>query len=106
MGKVLIQITDTEGPLAWSGPPPAGPDQALALLAPDLPLDHVTPNLAPAAANDDDLRVKAVFFARRGCSYVITGGLGGFGLALAAWLVTKGAGHIVLTSKRCVSGPS
>ncbi len=102
MGKVLIQITDTDGPLAHVGPPPAKPDEALALLAPNLPLNHV----APAAASDDGLLVKAVFTARRGCSYVITGGLGGFGLALAAWLVTKGAGHITLTSKRCASGPS
>lgn len=102
MGKVLVQIMDTDAPLAPLGPPTAKPDEALALLAPHLPPDHV----APAAAADDGLLVKAVFTARRGCSYVITGGLGGFGLALAAWLVTKGARHITLTSKRCASGPS
>lgn len=33
-------------------------------------------------------------------SYVITGGLGGFGLALADWLVKHGAKHLLLTSKR------
>ena len=39
--------------------------------------------------------------ARRGDrSYVITGGLGGFGLALAAWLAQRGARHLALTSKR------
>ena len=31
---------------------------------------------------------------------MITGGLGGFGLALAEWLVQKGARNLVLTSKR------
>lgn len=33
-------------------------------------------------------------------TYIITGGLGGFGLALAQWLVQKGARSLVLTSKR------
>ena len=33
-------------------------------------------------------------------SYVITGGLGGFGLALAVWLANRGARAFVLTSKR------
>ena len=31
---------------------------------------------------------------------MITGGLGGFGLALAEWLVQKGVRNLVLTSKR------
>ena len=31
--------------------------------------------------------------------YVITGGLGGFGLELAAWLVERGAKHLILTSR-------
>lgn len=92
MGKVLIQIADTEGRLAWSGPPPAQHD----------PPAGPAPELAP---DEDDLRVKGLFTARSDRSYMITGGLGGFGLALAAWLVTKGARHIVLTSKRCAAGP-
>lgn len=33
-------------------------------------------------------------------SYVITGGLGGFGLALALWLTQRGARSLLLTSKR------
>ncbi|KAK3730951.1 hypothetical protein QZH41_008841, partial [Actinostola sp. cb2023] len=33
-------------------------------------------------------------------SYVITGGLGGFGLEIAHWLVERGAKHLVLTSRR------
>lgn len=32
-------------------------------------------------------------------SYVIAGGLGGFGLELAQWLVTRGAQKLVLTSR-------
>lgn len=88
MGKVLIQIADTEGPLLRSGPPPAEPAPA------------GEPDLAPGA-EEEDTPVKAVFTARRDRSYIITGGLGGFGLALAAWLAAKGAGHLVLTSKRC-----
>lgn len=32
-------------------------------------------------------------------SYVLVGGLGGFGLELANWLITRGAKHIVLTSR-------
>jgi NAD(P)-dependent dehydrogenase (short-subunit alcohol dehydrogenase family) len=31
---------------------------------------------------------------------VITGGLGGFGLAMATWMAEKGARSLVLTSKR------
>ncbi|XP_033753240.1 LOW QUALITY PROTEIN: fatty acid synthase-like [Pecten maximus] len=32
-------------------------------------------------------------------SYIITGGLGGFGLELAQWLINRGARHLVLTSR-------
>ena len=32
-------------------------------------------------------------------SYIITGGLGGFGLELAKWLVSRGATRLVLTSR-------
>lgn len=32
-------------------------------------------------------------------SYIITGGLGGFGLELAQWLVQRGAQKLVLTSR-------
>lgn len=33
-------------------------------------------------------------------TYLVTGGLGGFGLALAQWLARNGAGHIALMSRR------
>ena len=45
-------------------------------------------------------QVEAEFEARPGRSYLVTGGLGGFGLALAAWLAQRGARHITLSSKR------
>lgn len=38
-----------------------------------------------------------------GRSYIIVGGLGGFGLALADWLAQNGARHLVLTSRSGVS---
>lgn len=43
------------------------------------------------------------FIARDDRTYLITGGLGGFGLALAVWLVGRGARKLVLSSKRCAS---
>jgi thioester reductase-like protein len=36
---------------------------------------------------------------RADATYLITGGLGGFGLATAEWLVARGARHVVLTSR-------
>ena len=36
-------------------------------------------------------------------SYVITGGLGGFGLQVADWMSASGAGHLVLLSRRGAS---
>ena len=45
-------------------------------------------------------------------SYVITGGLGGFGLQLTQWLIDRGARTVILTSRSgvktgaCVSLPS
>ena len=36
---------------------------------------------------------------RADATYLITGGLGGFGLATAQWLVASGARHVVLTSR-------
>ena len=37
---------------------------------------------------------------RTGGTYLITGGLGGLGLRTARWLADRGAGHVVLTSRR------
>ena len=38
-------------------------------------------------------------------AFVLTGGLGGFGLELAEWLVERGARHLVLTSRTANSRP-
>ncbi|MEZ2625120.1 SDR family NAD(P)-dependent oxidoreductase [Paenalcaligenes hominis] len=56
------------------------------------PLRHVH---APALTNTLQLRADA--------TYVITGGLGGFGLRTAQWLVEKGAQHLLLLSRRGAS---
>lgn len=50
---------------------------------------------APAAAKPLELAADG--------SYLVTGGLGGFGLRTAEWLAAKGARHLVLISR---SGPS
>jgi len=39
-------------------------------------------------------------------TYLITGGLGGFGLAVAQWLVDRGARHLVLTGRTGASSPA
>jgi NADPH:quinone reductase-like Zn-dependent oxidoreductase/acyl carrier protein len=39
-------------------------------------------------------------------TYLITGGLGGFGLAVAQWLADRGARHLVLMGRRGVSAPA
>lgn len=48
-----------------------------------------------------DLRVPAIArsYADPTGSYLVTGGLGGFGLELTEWLVSRGAKHLVLTSR-------
>jgi len=53
------------------------------------------------AEPSETMRVKPIFVARGDRTYVLTGGLGGFGLALAVWLSQRGARHFVLSSKRC-----
>ncbi|MEV6120480.1 type I polyketide synthase [Streptomyces sp. NPDC052077] len=54
-------------------------------LTPRPPAD-TTPDTAPPALRPD-------------ASYLITGGLGGLGLTLAAWLADRGARHILLTGR-------
>nr|WP_280338238.1 SDR family NAD(P)-dependent oxidoreductase [Salinicola acroporae] len=52
------------------------------------------PTMAPAPARDIPLTLDAAG------SYVVTGGLGGFGLATAEWLAAKGARRLLLLSRR------
>ncbi len=47
-----------------------------------------------------EMQIREPFLAREDRTYIISGGVGGFGLALAVWLVGRGATKLVLTSKR------
>jgi amino acid adenylation domain-containing protein len=49
---------------------------------------------AIAPGDDEPLRLRA------DASYLITGGLGGFGLAVARWMADRGARHLVLLSRQ------
>src|SRR5262249_32706196 len=42
---------------------------------------------------------------RADATYLITGGLGGFGLAVAQWMVEQGARHLVLAGRRGIHSP-
>ena len=46
------------------------------------------------------IRTEPVPPIRSDASYLVTGGLGGFGLETAKWLVAQGARHLVLVSRR------
>ncbi len=46
------------------------------------------------------MAIREPFTARGDRVYIISGGVGGFGLALAVWLAGRGATKLVLTSKR------
>ncbi len=52
--------------------------------------DYITPVPIP---EDEPLRLKA------DATYMITGGLGGFGLAVAQWMLQSGARHLVLVGR-------
>ena len=54
--------------------------------------------LKQSEAAEIQLSAGAVVFRRDG-AYLVTGGLGGLGLRVAAWMVSKGAGTIVLTTR-------
>ena len=98
---------------------PAGPgaalEEVLARIATGelAPLRHTTWPLAETSAAMDYMRAarhigKIVLTTppiaegrlRRDGTYLVTGGLGGIGLALAAWLAERGAGSVVLNSRR------
>ncbi|EIE23140.1 hypothetical protein COCSUDRAFT_47508 [Coccomyxa subellipsoidea C-169] len=99
MGKVLIQMAsdgDSEEALAakavfkWPAPPAKAEEEE--------GTEAVEATAAPAI--EDEPAAKPVFFCKSDRSYIITGGVGGFGLALAVWLSNRGARNLVLTSKR------
>lgn len=53
----------------------------------------------PASATAINARPRQPAFSRDG-TYLVTGGLGGFGLETARWMAEHGAGHLVLLSRR------
>ena len=55
--------------------------------------------IAPIPAEDEPLTF------RSDASYLITGGLGGFGLAVARWMAGRGAGTLVLMGRRAPRRP-
>ncbi|CAN5380262.1 hypothetical protein BH09GEM1_BH09GEM1_05630 [soil metagenome] len=59
--------------------------------------DRMVP-LAPAPVDDSPP-------VRADATYLLTGGLGGFGLAVADWLVRAGARHLVLTGRTGAATP-
>lgn len=62
---------------------------------------QVCPEEKDAAATTSPLSIPAICrtFCRPSHSYIITGGLGGFGLELGQWLTERGARNLVLTSR-------
>ena len=80
-----------------------GPGGLLPLCAPTLPPPHALCCLAPPPDESSGplpaLSVSTKLYARPDRSYIIIGGLGGFGVALLEWLYEKGARHIVVTSR-------
>jgi microcystin synthetase protein McyG len=51
-------------------------------------------------APDSEPKPSRPFSLRPDCAYLITGGLGGIGLQVAAWLADNGARHLVLMGRR------
>ena len=93
MGKVLLQVADAESGCQTLSP--GLPDPGTAVVP--------VPALKLGAAETGPLQAKTVFTARPDASYLLVGGLGGLGLAFAAWLAQNGAKHLILSSKRWVS---
>ena len=89
IGKVMVDTTDC--PQQQHTNNCLGPKKA-----PTPQNGQVSPvKLAP-------LRMQPTLYFRRDRSYIITGGLGGFGMAIFEFLVAFGADNIVITSKRGV----
>ncbi len=59
---------------------------------------HTGKLIVDIAANQVAAQRRVAF--RSDASYIISGGLGGFGLELAAWMAARGAGNLVLLGRR------
>lgn len=71
------------------------------LTPPPLPLAQVLIKVNEETAVSSSFSIMALpqYHCFDDCSYIIMGGLGGFGLELADWLVLRGAKNLVLTSR-------
>ncbi len=61
--------------------------------------------LAPGAALPAAAQDTPAFQARPDRTYLVTGGMGGFGLETARWLAAQGAQHLALVSRRGPNDP-
>lgn len=71
---------------------------------------HVGKVLLKIRENDNDIftypiKVIPRIYCNYDYSYIIPGGLGGFGLELADWLILRGCRKLVLSSSRGISKP-
>ena len=97
VGKVLLQVDDGEGVLEYAPPPELTKKKKV---AENEDADAAaTPVPIPSPSTLD---VTPGFAADPTAVYIVTGGLGGFGLALTVWLAQRGATRLVLTSRRGV----
>lgn len=69
---------------------------------------HIGKVLLKMRQNDDDtcslpIKLMPRVYCNKDESYVIVGGLGGFGLELADWLILRGCRNLVMSSSRGVS---
>lgn len=69
---------------------------------------HIGKVLVQLREKEDDMvslpiAVSPKLFCDKACAYVIVGGLGGFGLELADWLILRGCQKLVLSSSRGVT---
>ena len=82
-------------------------NQAIELMSSDNKIEKIILEVRPEIMKEsnkqlmNELVVSAVHNTQflRDRTYIIVGGLGGFGLELSQWLVERGAQHLVLTSR-------
>lgn len=89
IGKVMVDVT--------ANPEPQHTNNCLGIKKQPAPQNgHQSPVRLPP------LRMQPTLHFRPDRSYIITGGLGGFGMAVFEFLAAYGANNIVVTSKRGV----
>nr|XP_019551378.2 fatty acid synthase-like [Aedes albopictus] len=71
---------------------------------------HIGKILLQIRSREDDVQTEPINYVPRmycdpDCSYVIVGGLGGFGLELADWLVLRGCRKLIISSSRGITKP-